>query len=132
MLSDAFQFKPNLRSHKATKNLISLIHIFINHFYFSFYKPSKPQKQSFWAYFWWFFKDYSPKWGPVCTKFLPVMHCRVRHRIYHVFGVVWKFIKMKLKNSFSGSFSEIFRLHPLTSYESRLNLLPNWKSHKDT
>ena len=46
---------------------------------------SEQQKVGFLAPSEWFFKDYSPKWSWICTKFSPVMYCKVMHHIYYGF-----------------------------------------------
>ena len=47
---------------------------------------SEQQKVGFLAAFGWFFKDYSPKWGWICTKLSPVMQCKVTHHLYYGFS----------------------------------------------
>ena len=42
--------------------------------------------------------DYSTKSYPVCSNFLPVIHCKIMDHILIVCDVVWKFTKIKPKN----------------------------------
>ena len=55
------------------------------------------------------FRGLLPQWGPIWRKVLPVMYCRVKHRICHGFWLVWKCIKMMPKKThFLAQFWRIF------------------------
>ena len=48
------------------------------------------QKQSFWTFFVWFFIDNSPKWDPICTKLLPVIHNTTP--LFAKLKLLWRYI----------------------------------------
>ena len=49
-----------------------------------------------------------------------------------VFNVLWKFVEIKPKNWFSGSFQEVIHLCPLTSFEVCVNFLQNGRPYEGT
>ena len=86
----------------------------------------KEQKVQFLAASRWFLGHNSLKWRPICTKFLPLINCKVMHHIYYAFWTSLKLCKSQVKKLIFWFIFSGFLITPSYALNVTPQFLENW------